>query len=230
MKNKDWECDECPAGFSRWENCKRHLDNESSHWDWWQCQFCHNDDLWFKSKTEARKHFLFNPRSSPKDKRSEKVYSCVVMEKELKKRREEYRQKLVDEAVEQMARMEQKWAEMPEEWKEKERELLRQERIDEVKTRIAQTFPNRSIEFKEARLKEQIEKINRNPLITDSDLRMAKKMMKKYGHEFLNCEPLQFLNKQKARGSKRSKPGVQQALPSAGRVVLQDWHEILTED
>ena len=73
---------------------------------------------------------------------------------------------------------------MPEDWKEKERRLLREEKIEQMRKKIDQVFPNRSEEFKKARLKEQTEKIDKDALIND-DMRMADFMKKKYGPEFL---------------------------------------------
>ena len=188
-KDKEWGCDRCPAEFSRLENLERHENNESAHWKWWEeCQFCHDDDLWFKSETEARKHFLFTARSRANDKRSDTAYSCVVREKELKQKREEYRKKLVEEALERSERWRRKWRDMPEEWKEKEKRLLREEKIEEMRCKISQVFQYKSEEFKEARLREQTEKIDNDTSINYvfHDEWMADLMRKKYGPGFLN--------------------------------------------
>ena len=82
---KRYKCDQCPENFSRFGNLMRHLDRES-HTSEWECQFCHEKGLYYKSDNAARKHFLFQPRSSASKNRSEKVYSCVNEEK----RRKEY--------------------------------------------------------------------------------------------------------------------------------------------
>ena len=78
-EEQGYECDQCPETFSRWENLQRHL-TRGKHTDEYECQFCHEDELFFKTKSEAQKHFLFY-------KNSNKVYSCINKEK----RRKEYK-------------------------------------------------------------------------------------------------------------------------------------------
>ena len=131
-------------------------------------------------------------RNGKDDKRSTTVYSCVTHERELRKYREECKQKQIEDNFERSARWRRKWMEMPEQWREKERRLLREEKIEQMREKIAQAFSgggvgNRSEEFKEERLKEQIMKIEKDPLIND-DLWMADFMKRKYGHDFLNYE------------------------------------------
>ena len=77
--------------------------------------------------------------------------------------------------------------EMPEDWKEKERRLLREEKIEHMREKIDQVFKNRSEEFKEARLKEQTQKIDNDSSINYvfGDIWMTDLMKKKYGPDFL---------------------------------------------
>ena len=165
----------------------------------YECQFCQEEGLHFKTEKEARKHFLFSPRSRQDDKRSIYVYSCLNYEKEKRRRAEEDRQRLADKNLEEMAKWRRKWMEMSEEWKEKERRLLRVEKIEQIRTMISQVFEDRSDEFKAARLKEQTEKIDNDPsrcYIFDDD-HMIDLMKKKYGKDFLNYVSGELVDKRK---------------------------------
>ena len=100
-----------------------------------------------------------------------------------------------------------------------------------MREEIGQVFNTRSEEFKESRLKEQIEKIKRDPLINNSDFWMADIMKKKYGQEFLNCVSGELpharrVSEKRARPSEPEKPqitptcfGSQPAMPSSGSVT-----------
>ena len=90
-EEKNYECEGCNEKFSRMENLIRH--QKTPCFFLYECQFCHEEGLHFKTETEARKHFLFDPRSKMDDKRPKSAYSCVNHEKEKRKRAEEYRHK-----------------------------------------------------------------------------------------------------------------------------------------
>ena len=100
--------------------------------------------------------------------------------------------------------------EMPKDWREKERRLLREERIKEMRKKIGKVFPDRSEEFRNARLKEQTEKIDKDPLIND-DIWMADFMKKKYGTAFLTyvtgeLPDLRKVEKQRVKPQEPGKP------------------------
>ena len=213
-EEKRFECDGCNEKFSRWENLTRHQENPCSFH--YECQFCHDENLIFKSEKEGRKHFLFLPRSSKDEKRSTTVYSCVTNERESRKRAEEYRKQLVEENMERSARWSRKWMAMPEEWKEKERRLLREEKIEKIREQIEQVFPKRSEEYKESLLKKHTEKIDNEPAIKNdilNDMMMVDLMKKKYGQDFLNYVSGELIDirkvkKQRAKLSKSEKPNL----------------------
>ena len=90
-EEKNFECEGCGEKFSRMENLDRH--RKTPCFFMYECQFCHEEGLHFKTETEARKHFLFDPRSKQDDKRPKSAYSCVNYEKEKRKHAEEYKRK-----------------------------------------------------------------------------------------------------------------------------------------
>ena len=179
-KEQEWGCDRCPADFSRWANLKRHLDNETAHWDWWECQFCHDDDLWFKSKTEARKHFLFSPRTRSDDKRSWSAYSCVNNERKKREDKEKARKELHKEVVERVAKWDRYWKELSGEEKERERKEYREETIQRWRAEL--DLWEKPDKYKEARLKKLTDNFDKG----QNDSTMITVMRKKYGNEFRN--------------------------------------------
>ena len=133
-KKMNYECDRCPEEFSRWENLERHLKRES-HSTPYDCQFCHEEDLWFKSRNAARKHFLFGPRDRG-ESRSECAYSCVTYEK---RKREERRKEEIDRLERERKKtqeMMERWADLPESQKEKERKIHWEEQVDYFRAKI----------------------------------------------------------------------------------------------
>ena len=109
-----FECDGCSKNFSRWENLRRHQESNNCiiHYE---CQFCHDENLYFKSKKEAREHFLWIPRGSSNDKRPDAVYSCVTSKKEAKKREnEKWRKTSSMRAIREIEMVKQSKPETPE--------------------------------------------------------------------------------------------------------------------
>ena len=173
-EEKSYECDACPQRFSRLSNLKRHQETES-HTFKYHCQFCHDDGLYFKSETEARKHFIFKPRSSCVSKRSTTVYSCIVYEKRMKEGREKKRRDELEK--ERIAAEEdlQKWTNMTEAEKEQERKLHRERNI-EYWTMKASMWQNPE-EEREGMLNAVIESCRTENL---TDEKMAKVMANKW--------------------------------------------------
>lgn len=171
-EEKAYECDGCPQKFARWDNLKKHQDHDS-HTFHYQCQFCQDGGLYFKSETEARKHFIFTPRSSD-GKRSKTVSSCVNFEKVKKQRRERERNDELDKAKKMAEELILQWENMPEEEKERERELHREENVRywRGRTEIWQM----SEEKKERMLNNLINDCRTEHL---SDLKMVTVMVKK---------------------------------------------------
>ena len=124
----NFECDRCPQEFARWENLERHIKQER-HSTPYECQFCHDEDLWFKSRTASRKHFIFSPRKIG-EQRSQTVISCVTFEKRKKDEKEKKRKEAMEKERKRNQDLMQKWMDMSEVDKEKERELHRAEEID----------------------------------------------------------------------------------------------------
>ena len=174
LEEKRWGCDECPADFSRWNDLKRHLDNKSAHWDLWECQYCDDDDLWFKSENQARKHFLFAPRSRARDKRSDCAVSCVNNEKRKKEEREQERKKLNQEAKEKEEKWKRYWEDLSVEDKEKEKGEYREDVIHKWKREIDAW--EKSDKYKEARLNRLVENLDKS--LTEQ--RMIELVRKKY--------------------------------------------------
>ena len=159
-----FECDGCSKKFSRWENFKRHDESNNCIFRY-ECQFCHNDKLYFKSRKEAREHFLWDRRSSSTDKRPNTVYSCVTSVKEKQRRVEEYNEELFKKSTEKAMKWKRKWREMPEAWKENQRELAREMYIEgNIKTNNIESWIR-------------------------CDFLMISFMKRKYGLKFLNFVP-----------------------------------------
>ena len=165
-----FECDGCSRNFSRLENLKRHQ-NSSNCIIHYQCQYCHDENLYFKSEKEARKHFLWDSRTT--------VYSCVIHEKEKQKRMKEFHKKIIDEANEEKSIWYRKWDEMPKEWKDNEIQLQREAHMDYWKERIgSQETPENK-----AKLKEKDRDFD---ILIHWPRYMVNRMREKYGRKFLS--------------------------------------------
>ena len=123
-KEKSWECDQCIEDFSRWENLDRHLKSDS-HTCLYECQYCSEEDLRFKSDTEAKKkHFIADTVGA--------VYTCV---NEVKKKKDERQQK-EREKKEAARKKRESWEQLPEEEKENFRKQHREERKEEERRKF----------------------------------------------------------------------------------------------
>ena len=145
----------------------------------YECQFCHDEDLWFKSERAARKHFLYTPRKHW-ESRSEMVYSCVTYERRKKEERRKEKLEEMERDRKKKEEMIQRWADMPEAEKEIERKVHWEEQVNYWTGKINMWHAAGAIseDRKEGMLKEWIERD-----CNVSDERMIIVMTRKWSKE-----------------------------------------------